>query len=170
MKKAVDKLSTSNVILMCGPAGAGKSTFAKKFESKGMTILSYDKESFKRGLNVHPLPKEVVKDIKSDLDRKLIELIEQNMDVVLDYSFWSKEMRMEYISLLKNYDIEPKIYYIMTPKEVVLERIRKRKGNHENEIILTEDTASLYYDHFQPPTSEEGELIVVESPQNHTKK
>ena len=96
----------------------------------------------------------------------LIELIEQNMDVVLDYSFWSKEMRMEYISLLKKYDIEPKIYYIMTPKEVVLERIRKRKGNHENEIILTEETASLYYDHFQPPTSEEAEVIVVESPQN----
>ena len=94
MKKAVDKLSTSNVILMCGPAGAGKSTFAKKFESNGMTILSYDKESFKRGLNVHPLPQEVVKDIKSDLDRMLIE---------------------------------PKIYYIMTPKEVILERIRKRR-------------------------------------------
>ena len=39
-------------------------------------------------------------------------------------------MRNEYISLLKKYDIEPKIYYIKTPKEVVMERIRK-----ETEII-----------------------------------
>ena len=29
-------------------------------------------------------------------------------------------------------------------------------------IILTEQTASTYYDHFQPPTDEEGEVIVVE--------
>ena len=36
----------------------------------------------------------------------------QNIDIVLDYSFWFREMRNEYISLLKKYDIEPKIYYI----------------------------------------------------------
>lgn len=95
-----------------------------------MTILSYDEESFKRGLNEHPLPQEVLEDIKTYLDEKLISLIMQNIDIVLDYSFWSREMRNEYISLLKKYDIEPKIYYIKTPKEVVMERIRK-----ETEII-----------------------------------
>ena len=118
MKNTVDNLSKSKVILMCGPAGAGKSTLAS--------------------------------------------LIMQNIDIVLDYSFWSREMRNEYISLLKKYDIEPKIYYIKTPKEVCMERIRKRNGNHQNDIILTEQTASTYYDHFQPPTDEEGEVIVVE--------
>lgn len=162
VSNTINKLSTSIVILMCGPAGSGKSTFAKKFESKGMTILSYDKESFKRGLNMHPLPKEVEKDIKNYLDRRLIELLKQNRDIVLDYSFWSKEMRMEYISLLKKHNIDPKIYYITTPKEVVMERIRKRNGNHENDIMLSEEIASLYYDHFQPPTTEEGEVIVIE--------
>lgn len=54
------------------------------------------------------------------------------------------------------------MYYIKTPKEVCMERIRKRNGNHQNDIILTEQTASTYYDHFQPPTDEEGEVIVVE--------
>ena len=29
-----------------------------------MTILSYDEESFKRGFNEHPLPQEVLEDIK----------------------------------------------------------------------------------------------------------
>ena len=150
MKNTVDNLSKSKVILMCGPAGSGKSTLAKKFESTGMTILSYDEESFKRGFNEHPLPQEVLEDIKTYLDEKLISLIKQNIDIVLDYSFWSREMRNEYISLLKKYDIEPKIYYIKTPKEVVMERIRKRNGNHQNDIILTEQTASTYYDNFHP--------------------
>ncbi len=79
---------------MCGPAGAGKSTLAKKIESTGMTILSYDEESFKRGFNEHPLPQEVLKDIKTYLDEKLISLIMQNIDIVLDYSFWSREMNI----------------------------------------------------------------------------
>ena len=43
-----------------------------------------------------------------------------------------------------------------------MECIRKRNGNHQNDIILTEQTASTYYDHFLPPTDEEGEVIVVE--------
>ena len=43
-----------------------------------------------------------------------------------------------------------------------MERIRKRNGNHQNDIILAEQTASTYYDYFQPPTNEEGEVIVVE--------
>ena len=92
-KNTVDNLSKSKVILMCGPAGSGKSTLAKKFESTGMTILSYDEESFKRGLNEHPLPQEVLEDIKTYLDEKLISFIMQNIDIVLDYSFWSREMR-----------------------------------------------------------------------------
>ena len=92
MKNTVDNLSKSKVILMCGPAGAGKSTLAKKFESTGMTILSYDEESFKRGFNEHPLPQEVLEDIKTYLDEKLISLIMQNIDIVLDYSFWSNNI------------------------------------------------------------------------------
>ena len=75
-------------------AGAGKSTLEKKFESTRMTILSYDEESFKRGLKEHPLPQEVLEDIKTYLDEKLISLIKQNIDIVLDYSFWSREMNI----------------------------------------------------------------------------
>ena len=98
-------------------------------------------------------------DATTRIAAKVFVVIRKN---TLHYPFWSREMRNEYISLLKKYDIEPKIYYIKTPKEVCMERIRKRNGNHQNDIILTEQSASTYYDHFQPPTDEEGEVIVVE--------
>lgn len=161
MKKPAQKFSTSKVILMCGPAGSGKSTVAKKIKEAGMTILSFDEESIKRGFFDHPLPEEIAKDIKRHLDEELISLLEKNVDLVLDYSFWSREMRLEYRSLLKEYGIMPKIYYIKTPKNVAIERIRKRNGI-ENGIRLTAETASLYYDHFQPPTADEGEIIFIE--------
>ena len=107
MKNTVDNLSKSKVILMCGPAGAGKSTLAKKFESTGMTILSYDEESFKRGLKEHPLPQEVLEDIKTYLDEKLISLIMQNIDIVLDYSFWSNlEELLLYSTMFNKYSVK----------------------------------------------------------------
>lgn len=127
-----------------------------------MTILSFDKESFRRGLNVHPLPEETAKEVRIFLDDQLNRLIEQNVDVVLDYSFWSKEIRAEYIALLKKHGITPVIYYIKTPKEIILDRIRNRKGSRPDDIMLPEQVASYYYDHFQPPTADEGTIIIVE--------
>lgn len=151
----------SKVFMMCGPAGAGKSTLAKKFERQGMVSLSYDAESFKRGLTVHPLPKEIEQEIKVILDGQLITLIKQNKDVVLDYSFWSLENRREYISLLKTFGIKPLIFYIETPKEIVMERLSQRAGKHPNDIVLSIETASQYYEQFQKPSREEAEIIVV---------
>ena len=52
MKNTVDNLSKSKVILMCGPAGAGKSTLAKKFESTGMTIEKREKDYRKNGSTI----------------------------------------------------------------------------------------------------------------------
>lgn len=95
MKKEEVRRSNSKVIVMCEPAGAGKSTFAKNLGKTGMTILSYEHESFKRGWIVHPLPAKAEQDIKDFLDRRLTALIEQNKDAVLDKSFWSKKNRME---------------------------------------------------------------------------
>ncbi|HCW74291.1 MAG TPA: ATP-binding protein, partial [Clostridiaceae bacterium] len=114
-----------------------------------------------RGITEHPLTEELARQIRTVLDMRLISLIEQNADIVLDYSFWSVEMRMEYLKLLRGFGIEPEIHYMKVPKEIAMERIRKRSGNHKDEIRLTEEMASLYYDHFQPPTADEGEIIEI---------
>lgn len=161
MTKEYEQLSTSKVILMCGPAGAGKSTIAKELEHKGMIILSFDRESFKRNIVKHPLPDNELKNIKKYLDAKLLSLIEQNKNIVLDYSFWSRDMRLEYISLLNSKGVDPVIYYVKTPKEITMKRMNERKGTHENDIMLTEEMSSLFFDQFQPPTDDEGEIIEI---------
>lgn len=48
-----------------------------------------------------------------------------------------------------------------TQKKIVSERIRNRRGNHPNEIILSEEMAEIYFNHFEPPTDEEAEIIVI---------
>lgn len=153
--------STSRVVFMCGTAGSGKSTYAKSLERQGFNRLSFDVESFKRGVRVHPLSKDIYDEIKIFLDHELRSLIAQNKDVVLDYSFWSRQMRDEYKNMLVPFGIKPEIVLICTPKEIVLQRIRDRRGKHPNDIILDERTAVQYFEHFQPPTSREGDITVI---------
>lgn len=151
----------SKVIFMCGAAGSGKTTYAKILEQQGYSRLSFDEESFKRGYRVHPLPKVVYDKIKSILDKELHELIVQNRNIVLDYSFWSRQMRNEYKDKLIPFGIKPKIILIVTPKEIAIQRIKIRKGNHPNDIILDDQMAKHYYEHFQRPTADEGDITVV---------
>ncbi|MBM6614883.1 ATP-binding protein [Desemzia sp. RIT804] len=153
--------SISRVVFMCGTAGSGKSTYAKSLEQQGFIRLSFDEESFKRGIRVHPLPTDIYSEIKTFLDGELRSLIAQNKDVVLDYSFWSRQMRDDYKNMLIPFDIKPEIILIDTPKEIVLQRIRDRKGKHPNDIVLDEQTAVRYFEHFQPPTSDEGNVTVI---------
>lgn len=43
-------VSMSRVIFMCGPAGSGKSTVARRLEGKGMVRLSFDVAAWQAGL------------------------------------------------------------------------------------------------------------------------
>lgn len=62
------------VIFMCGPAGSGKSTIARRYERQGMTRLSFDQEAWSRGHTVMPLPDDVRRDIERALRARLADL------------------------------------------------------------------------------------------------
>mgnify|MGYP000920871024 CR=1 FL=1 len=156
MEKKITK-----IIFMCGPAGSGKTTYAKKLEREGFLRLSFDDESYKLGITKHPLPEDIHVEIENKLIEKLKENILNGKDMVLDFSFWSKKMRDKYKNILKEYNIEPKIIVIKTPKEIVIDRIEKRKGSNADEIMLNTDDVNKYYDNFEYPTEDEGELIII---------
>ncbi len=151
----------SKIIFMCGPAGSGKSTVAKQLERAGMARLSFDEESFQRGITEHPLSSETHAEIEQALMRRLLLLIRQDKDVVLDYSFWSRAMRDQYKAMLAPFGIEAEIYYVATPKAVALQRIRARTGSDPNAMRLSEETAARYYDNFEVPTADEGRITII---------
>lgn len=41
----------SRVIFLCGPSGSGKSTYAQRLESEGMVRLSFEVETWRRGIS-----------------------------------------------------------------------------------------------------------------------
>jgi predicted kinase len=151
----------SRIVFMCGPAGSGKSTVAKQLERAGMARLSFDEESFTRGITEHPLSEATHAEIERELLQRLFQLIRQGKDVVLDYSFWSRAMRERYKAILTPLGITPAIYYVVTPKAVALQRIRQRTGAGADDMQLSAETAARYYANFEAPTADEGQITII---------
>ena len=126
-----------------------------------MVRLSFDVEMWNRGISAGPLPKDARDEIEGDLQARLLDLVAAGRDVVLDFSFWSRRMRDDYRRLLEPTGVVPETIYLATDRATVLDRIRTRRGSHPDDYVLTEELAAEYFDHFEPPTPEEGPLTVI---------
>lgn len=151
----------SRVVFMCGPSGAGKTTYAKALENGGMTRLSFDVEMWRRGITRAVLSPEERAEIEAALKERLLALLAEGRDVVLDFSLWSREMREEWRRLLRPAGIVPETVYLATDRDTVLERNRQRRGSHSDDYVLDESTVARYFDHFEAPTPDEGPLTVI---------
>lgn len=152
------------VIFMCGPAGSGKSTVARRYEQQGMTRLSFDQEAWSRGITTMPLPPGVHRDIEDVLRARLVELVRGGADVVVDFSFWSRAMREEYRELLRPLGVVPETVYLATDRATVLQRIAARAAGDGDDFAISPELAAFYFDHFEPPTAEEGSLTIIGQP------
>jgi predicted kinase len=149
------------VILMCGAAGSGKSTYARRLAQQGYELLSFDQEAWERGYRTHPLPDHERGEVHAALKRRLLQLVESGTRVVVDTSFWSRASRDEYRGLLGSRGITPVVHYMATPKEVVLERLAARRHAGPDDVQVPVEAAIAYFDGLQVPTEAEGPLRVV---------
>lgn len=149
------------VIFMCGPAGSGKSTLARRMEAEGFVRLSFDQEAWARGIREMPLAEDVHRDIETRLRRRLVDLIVDGRDVVLDFSFWSRAMREEWRGVVGPFCVTPETIYVQTDRATCLERVAAREHAHGDDFALDASTAAAYLDHFQPPEPDEGPVTVV---------
>lgn len=129
-----------------------------------MVRLSFDAEMWQRGISTVPLPPDVRDEIETGLRARLLELVAAGRDVVLDFSFWSRRMRDDYRRLLEPTGVVPETVYLATDRETVLDRMRGRRGSHPDDYVLSDALAAQHFDHFEPPSADEGPLVVVRQP------
>lgn len=151
----------SRVVFMCGPAGSGKSTVARKLKVEGFVRLSFDQEAWGRGLREMPLPESDHAAVEESLRRRLVELVTKGQDVVLDFSFWSRQMRSDWRALVESLGPVPETFYLATDRQTYLDRVKARGLAHGYDFTLAPEFAAAYFDGFQVPTEDEGPLRII---------
>jgi predicted kinase len=81
--------------------------------------------------------------------------------VVIDFSFWSRDMRDKYRELLKPFGVVAETVYLATDRATVLKRISARAAENGDDFQVSTELAAFYFDHFEVPTPAEGPLTVI---------
>ena len=97
----------SKVIMMCGVCGSGKTTYAKQKEQEGYIRLSIDEEMWniygQKGIDYSETQyDELSEKVELLLRQKMISLIKNGKNVVIDFSFWNKDNREFYRNMIEN--------------------------------------------------------------------
>ncbi|OCA88433.1 hypothetical protein A8F94_24550 [Bacillus sp. FJAT-27225] len=160
------KTSNPLIIMMCGVAGSGKTTYAQQLEKEGFVRLSIDEEIWKvNGRYGIDYPTEKYRDYQIEAERRLrnqlVSLIKDKRKVVIDFSFWQKAKRVEYKQLIEEAGGEWKLIYLKVSPEVIRQRLdaRSKRFDANSAFPITENTLTSYRNGFEVP-SHEGEVVI----------
>jgi len=156
----------SRVVLMCGIAGAGKTTHAKELEAQGFVRLSIDEEVWERfgryGIDFDPsMYEQHSAEAEAVLQERLVELIGAGRDVVVDYSFWERSARDRYKRLVVASGGRWELVYLKVSPGRLRERLAARAERFDANaaIPITDALFERFVAGFQAPDGE-GETII----------
>ena len=154
--------------MMCGVCGSGKTTYAKQKEKNGYVRLSIDEELWKtygrKGID-YPDSRyeELSEKVEAMLCEKLIRFMKDGKNVVIDFSFWSKENRDFYREIIAKAGGTAELVYMKASKETLQKRLKKRNMllNANSPFIITNEILEHHYNNFEEPQGE-GEIILLQ--------
>lgn len=131
------------VFLICGKICCGKTTYAQKVCDENKAILLSVDEITLALFSQHCGDKhdEYVERAEKYLLNKSMELISKDINVVLDWGFWTKAEREFAKGFYKSRNIECELHYIDISDEVWKSRLHKR-----NNAVLANETSAYYVD------------------------
>ena len=153
---------------MCGVAGSGKTTYAQVLESQGYVRLSIDEEVWQRfgryGLDYEPtLYAGYGTAAEEGLRQRLLVLIEEGRDVVVDFSFWQRSSRDRYKVLIEQAGGHWRLLYLQVGPAVLRKRLDVRRQRFDANAAFPVDQELLehYLTDFQVPNGEGEELVTT---------
>ena len=155
----------AKVYLICGKLCCGKTTYSQKLcNENGALLLSVDEMTLTVfGQNCGDKHDEYVLNAKKYLLNKSLELIDKNINIVLDWGFWTRKEREFAKDFYKSRGIDCELHYIDISDDVCKARIEKR-----NKAVLTDKTSAYYVDEnlldkfnsiFETPSEDEIDVV-----------
>lgn len=131
------------VIMTCGKLCSGKTTYAKKLQKAGKAvILSVDEIMLAVfGRDAGKNHDEYAARMKRYLYQKALEIINNGLDVILDWGFWTKEERAFARSFFGSNGITNEFHFIDIDHDEWHKRIEKR-----NRDVLANNSDAYYVD------------------------
>jgi predicted kinase len=150
------------MVLMCGLAGAGKSTYARALEARGWARFSIDDEAWKRGfVEAAAIPAEVAVDIRARQRDAIARALDDGENVVVDYSFWSRAQRDDYRALGRSHGATVEVVYLETSETVLRHRLAARRGAHADDFVVDAELLDRYVAGFEAPGPDERDVTVI---------
>ncbi len=161
---AQEKLDAT-VHLFCGLPTSGKTTFAKELEQNHKAIrFSLDEWMIElTDATIFDAEYgEMAEKLRERFWHTAVPILNQGVDVILDWSLWSRERRQKWIGRITELGANYTLYYLNIPPVVLRQRLEARNnelppGAHP--IPVTELDRFLPF--FEPPADEE-DLNVVQ--------
>jgi predicted kinase len=156
---------TPLVVMMCGVAGSGKTTFSQRLEKEGFVRLSIDEEIWAtKGRYGVDFPIKKIEEYKKQAERTLrtrvIKLIQEKKQVVIDFSFWDRARRERYKKLIENSGGNWKLIYLKVHPDDLRKRLALRNQRFDaNSFPISEELLTSYLEGFEIPEGE-GEIVV----------
>lgn len=133
----------AKVFLICGKICCGKTTYAQKIcNESNAVLLSVDEITLALfGQHCGDKHDEYVERAEKYLLNKSMEFISKDVNVILDWGFWTKAERELAKGFYKSRNIECELHYIDISDEVWKSRLHKR-----NSAVLANETSAYYVD------------------------
>lgn len=151
----------SKVYLMHGFIGAGKTTFAKRLEketnAKRFTPDEIIAKRYGKNLSMEEI-RNANLIVKDEIWKEVKKLAKENKDVILDYSFWKKQQRIDIIDEVKKLGATPIFYEVTCNPEIMKQRALAR--NEDGNINITASRYDLYYQRLEPMTIDEQRITI----------
>ncbi|WP_204073855.1 AAA family ATPase [Planotetraspora phitsanulokensis] len=157
-----------SVVMMCGVAGSGKTTYAQSLERRGYVRLSIDEVVWaKLGRDAAELDPAEYEHHKAAAEEmlwhELEDLLEAGRPVVLDYSFWRRATRDRYKALIESHGRRWELVYLKASPETLRRRLDVRNTMQgANAVTVSEELLNRYMTGFEEPVGE-GERTISQS-------
>ncbi len=151
---------------MCGVAGSGKTTYARRLEASGYVRLSVDEEVWatngQYGIDYPASDYAALSQAATlRLRHRLIELIDARARIVIDFSFWNKAARDEYKELVNAHGGHWRLIYLKVPETELRRRLAERSQRFDANAAFTidDELLDIYLAGFEEP-HDEGEQVI----------